>query len=71
MIVRNPYNATLLNIVARKGKVTYTELKEEYCTPSPPGVVLGRNVMLDTDLETLETEGYIHRVDDQIIYIHR
>lgn len=71
MIIRKPYNATLLNIIARKEKVSYMEIKEEYCLPSSPSVILSRNVMFDSDLDTLETEGYISRVDDLIIYIHR
>ena len=71
MIIGKPYNATLLSIIARKEEITYIELKKEYCVPTPPGVVSSRNVMFDSDLETLETEGYISRVDDLITYIQR
>lgn len=71
MRIGKPYNATLLSIIARREEITYTELKKEYCVPTPHGVVSSRNVMFDSELETLETEGYITRVADLITYIQR
>lgn len=71
MRISKPYNATLLSIIARKKEITYEELQNEYCVPTPPGMVLGRNVMFDDDLKTLEAEGYINRTDDLITYIRR
>ena len=71
MRVSRPYNASLLNMIAKKGEITYFELKNLYCVPTPPGIVSGRNVMFDSDLDTLETEGYIKSVDDIITYIKR
>lgn len=71
MKVSKPYNATLLSIIARNKEISYMDLKEEYCLPSPPGVILSRNVMYDSDLEMLEAEGHIRRTDDLIIYIRR
>ncbi len=71
MKVSNPYNATLLGIIARKGEINYFDFKKEYCVPTPPGVILGINVMFDSDLNTLESEGYIQIVDEIIIYIGR
>lgn len=71
MRITPPYNATLLSIIAQKEEVTYSKLKEEYCIPAPSGVVLGRNVMFDSDLKQLEAEGYIRIIDDTITYIGR
>ena len=71
MRIGKPYNATLLSIIAKKEKIIYAELQKEYCVPTPPGVVSSRNIMFDADLEILEAEGYISRVDDLIIYIRR
>lgn len=62
-------NLSLLQIIAREGKITYDELKKEYCVPTPPGVILGNNVMFDHDLKTLETEGCIHIEDDIVTFI--
>lgn len=64
-------NASLLNTIAKRKEITYDELKEEYCEPSPPGVIIGKNVMFDSDLKTLESEGYISIDDDLITYIGR
>lgn len=71
MKVSKIYNTTLLQIIAQEGEITYIDLKEKYCIPMPPGVVSGRDVMFDSDLKTLETEGYIQRTDDLIIYLGR
>ena len=69
MKVSKVYNVSLLNIIAQKGEITYDELKEMYCEPSTPGIVLGKNVMFDSDLKILESEGYIKIDDDIITYI--
>ena len=69
MRVSKIYNATLLAVIARKGKITYNDLKEEYCEPESPGVILGKNVMFDSDLKTLQEEGRIIIVDDMITFI--
>ena len=71
MRISKPYNVTLLSIIAREKEITYEELQNEYFVPTPPGVILGRNVMFDADLKTLEEEGYINRTDDLITYIRR
>lgn len=71
MFVRKPYNASLLGVIAQNGNISYEDLKAEYCSPSPPGVILGKNAMFDSDLEFLESEGYIKRTDDLITYIKR
>ena len=71
MKVSKVYNGTLLNIIAQKEEITYEELKKEYCEPTPSGVVSGRNVMFDSDLKVLESEGYIKIEDDLITYIKR
>ena len=71
MRVVGPYNGSLLTIIAREGKITYDELKEKYCDPAPPGVILSKNVMFDSDLKVLEAEGYIERNDDLIEYTGR
>ena len=70
MRIGKPYNASLLAIIAREKQITYLELKEKYCTPTPPGIISGANVMFDDHLKTLEDEGYIKRNDDLIIYLH-
>ena len=71
MKVSKIYNASLLQIIAQKGEITYAELKEEYCIPMPYGVISGRDVMFDSDLKVLETEGYIEIIEDLIKYIRR
>ncbi len=71
MRVSKVYNGTLLSIIAQKEEITYEELKAEYCEPTPKGVVSGRNVMFDSDLKVLESEGYITITDDLIKYIKR
>ena len=40
-------NLSLLNIIAQKKEITYAELKDFYCEPTPHGVVLAKNVMFD------------------------
>lgn len=69
MRVSEVHNGSLLQIIARKGEITYNELKEEYCVPTPPGVILGSNIMFDRDLKTLESEGCISITDDSITFI--
>ena len=69
MRVSEVRNGSLLQIIARNGKMTYDKLKDEYCVPSPPGVILGNNVMFDHDLQTLESEGCISIMDDIITFI--
>ena len=64
-------NRPHLSIIAREKEITYEELRNECCVPTPPGMALGRNVMFDDDLKTLEAEGYINRTDDLITYIRR
>ena len=71
MKISKIYNASLLNIIAKREEITYAKLKEEYCEPSTPGVIIGENVMFDSDLKTLESEGYISIDDDLITYIGR
>ncbi len=71
MRVSQIFNATLLQIIAKKGEITYEELKAEYCQPTPLGVVLGSNVMFDSDLKVLASEGYITINNDLITYIQR
>lgn len=71
MRISKPYNATLLSIIAKKEEITYEELQNEYCVPTPPGVVSSRNIMFDDDLKTLEAEGYISRTNDLITYLWR
>lgn len=65
------FNASMLEIIARKGEITYEELKKEHCEPTSPGVISGRNVMFDSDLKVLETEGYITIKDGVITHIQR
>ncbi len=69
MIVSKVRNGSLLQIIAREGKIAYNKLKKEYCVPTPPGVISGNNVMFDRDLKTLESEGCIHIDDDIITFI--
>ena len=57
-----PYNGSLLAIIARDGKITYDELKEKHCVPTPPGVISSKNVMFDPDLKVLEAEGVSSQV---------
>ena len=71
MKIRKIYNASLFQIIAQKGEVTYAELKKEYCTPMPHGIISGKEVMFDSDLKVLESEGYIVMTEDLIKYIHR
>ena len=33
------YNATLLQIIAKRKEITYAELKKEYCVPVPSKVI--------------------------------
>ena len=69
MKVSKVYNVSLLNIIAQREEITYDDLKEAYCEPSAPGVTSGKNVMFDSHLKTLESEGYIKIDDDIITYI--
>ena len=62
-------NQDLLNIIIRKEELTYDELKDEFCEPTTPGVVLGKNVMFDSYLKVLEEEGYIKITNGLISYI--
>lgn len=55
MRVSEVRNGSLLQIIAQNKKITYDKLKEEYCVPTPPGIVLGNNVMFDRDLQILES----------------
>ena len=71
MKVSKVCNASLLNTIAQRKEITYDNLKAEYCEPTPPGIILGKNVMFDSDLKTLEFEGYIKIDDDLITYIGR
>lgn len=64
-------NASLLEIIAKNGEITYAKLKKEYCTPMPRGVISGSEVMFDHDLEVLKSEGHIEISGDLIKYIHR
>ena len=70
MRISKPYNMSLLAIIAQEKQITYAELKNKYCTPTPSGIISGVNVMFDNDLITLEDEGYIERNDDLITYLH-
>lgn len=71
MRVVGPYNGSLLAIIAREGKITYDELKEKHCVPTPPCVISSKNAMFDSDLKVLEAEGYIERTGDLIVYTGR
>lgn len=71
MRVSKPCNYSLLTVIAQEKQITYAELKKKYCTPTPPGIISGANVMFDNDLITLESEGYIKRNDDLIVYLNR
>lgn len=62
-------NLSLLNIIAQKKEITYTELKGIHCKPTPPGVISSRNFMFDSDLASLESEGYIQITDDIIKFV--
>lgn len=69
MRVSKVYNASLLAVIARHKEITYDELKSEYITPAPKGVILGKNVMFDEDLKSLEIQGLIRIEADLITYI--
>ena len=71
MRVSKIYNASLLQIIAKRGEITYSELKKEYCTSMPHGVISGREVMFDSELKVLESEGFIVIDEDLIKYLHR
>lgn len=64
-------NATLLQIIAIRKEITYSELKKEYCVPISSEVISSRNVMFDSDLKVLESEGYIKISDDLITFIDK
>lgn len=71
MKVSKVCNGSLLEIIARRGNITYDELKNEYCVPTPRGIVFGSNVMFDSDLKTLESEGCISIDGDVITFVSR
>ena len=54
MRVSKVCNYSLLKTIAQKEELTYTELKNIYCEPTP----LGKNVAFDSDLELLASEGH-------------
>lgn len=64
-------NATLLQIIAIRKEITYSDLKKEYCVPISSKVISSRNVMFDSDLKVLESEGYIKISDDLITFIDK
>lgn len=64
-------NATLLQIIANRKEITYSELQKEYCVPISSKVISSRNVMFDSDLKVLESEGYIKISDDLITFIDK
>lgn len=65
------YNLSLLQVISTSKEITYEELKRKYLPPKQPGIIQGVEVSFDSDLETLETEGYISREGDIIRYIGR
>ena len=65
------YNLSLLQVISTSNEITYEELKRKYLPPKQPGIIQGVEVSFDSDLETLETEGYISREGDIIRYIGR
>lgn len=69
MRVSEVRNGSLLQIIAQNKKITYDKLKEEYCVPTPPGIVWGNNVMFDHDLQILESQGCIDITDNIITFI--
>lgn len=69
MRVSKVCNLSLLKTIAQNEELTYTELKDIYCEPTPRGVILGKNVSFDSDLELLASEGYIQIIGDIIKFI--
>ena len=69
MRVSKVCNYSLLKTIAQKEELTYTELKNIYCEPAARGVILGKNVAFDSDLELLASEGHIQITDDIIKFI--
>lgn len=65
------YNVDLLRLIAQHDSITVDELRELYILPEPKGVVYGSNVMFESDLAVLESEGYIRIKDDRIQFAHR
>lgn len=65
------YNLSLLQAISTSKEITYEELKRKYLPPKQPGIIQGVEVSFDSDLETLETVGYISREGDIIRYIGR
>ena len=68
MYITPAYNATLLQVIAEAGELTYEELKQKYLPSEQPGIVLGITVTFDSDLKTLENIGYVIREGDVIRY---
>ena len=71
MRIGKVYNASLLAVIARKGEITYDNLKKEYCEPTPPGVISARNMKFYSDLKVLESEGYITIKEGVVTHIQR
>lgn len=71
MRVSRPYNISLLRVIAEAKEITYDDLKRKYLPPKQPGIIQGAEVTFDSDLDTLEAEGFISRHDDLICYIER
>ena len=59
MHVTTPCNFSLLNVIATAKEITYDELKGKYLPPKQNGIIQSAAVMFDSDLQRLETEGYI------------
>lgn len=65
------YNVDLLRLISLHDGITVDELRELYIRPEPKGVVYGSNVMFESDLAVLESEGYIRIKDGRIQFVHR
>lgn len=65
------YNVDLLRLISLHDGITVDELRELYILPEPKGVVYGSNVMFESDLAVLESEGYIRIKDGRIQFVHR
>lgn len=71
MRITKIYNVDLLRLISQHDGITVDELRELYILPEPKGVVYGSNVMFESDLAVLESEGYIRIKDDRIQFVHR
>ena len=69
MRVSRIYNASLLKVIAEAKEITYADLRCKYLPPKQPGIIQGVEVSFDSDLDTLEAEGFISRHNDIIRYI--